>query len=290
MNNWLRRKSLGMLEALSPILPDELFLRLKFPLLMGSSLHLRNPRTFSEKLQWMKLHDRRDIYTQMADKASAKEIVASRIGEEHLIPTLGIWEHFEDIDFDCLPEQFVLKCTHDSGSAIICKDKSSFDIESAGKKLSSCLRQNFYLQNREWPYKNIKPQIIAEPFIADIDGATNDYKFFCIDGEPKFMFIASDRGRLDTETKFDFFDMDFNFLPFTNGHPNSTIRPSRPEGWEEMKSLARKLAEGLPFVRIDFYDLDGHIYFGEYTFCHWGGMKPFSPAEWDLKLGDMLKI
>lgn len=290
MDRRLRNKCLGLLEAVAPLLGDRAYLKLKFPLMLGYRLNLRNPRTFNEKLQWLKLKVHDPLYTSLVDKAAVKEYVAGKIGKEHLIPTLGVWENFDEMDFAALPEQFVLKCTHDSGSAVICRDRKSFDIPAAKSHLESCLKKDFYRQSREWPYHDVPRRIIAEPYISALDGTTKDYKFFCFNGRPAFMFIASDRYSEGRETKFDFFDMDFNFLDFRNGHPNSDVLPAKPFRFEEMKQLAAMLSEGIPQVRIDFYEIDSKVLFGEYTFCHWGGLVPFEPAEWDLKLGEMLEL
>ena len=278
--NWLVR-----------FLPDSAFLKIKYRYRMGKKLNLKDPKTFNEKLQWLKLYDRKPIYTTMVDKQEVKKYVADRIGEEYIIPTLGVWDKFEDIDFDYLPNQFVLKCTHDSGGLCICKDKSIFDIAAAKQKINKCLKKNYYYSGREWPYKNIKPRIIAEQYMEDTKTAElRDYKFFTFNGEAKMLFIASERQKQGTETKFDFFDMEFNHLPFTNGHPNAEVLPQKPERFEEMRALAEKLSEGIPHLRVDFYEVDGKIYFGELTFFHWSGMVPFDPEEWDYKIGSWLKL
>jgi hypothetical protein len=227
----------------------------------------------------------------MVDKYEAKKYVADIIGEEHIIPTLAVYDRVEDINFDALPNQFVLNCTHDSGGIVICKDKSKLDKEAARRKLAKGLKTEFYYQNREWPYKGVTPRIIAEQYMVDESGyELKDYKWFCFNGEPKALFIASDRGSKTEETKFDFFDMDFNHLPFTNGHPNASKEIRKPVGFEKMKELAAKLSKGLMQVRIDFYDINGIIYFGEITFFHWSGMKPFVPREWDYKLGSFIML
>lgn len=290
----IKKINIRILYFIAPyIKDDELFLKLLFKQRMGFKLNLKNPRTFSEKLQWLKLYDRWPEYTQMVDKYEAKKYVASIIGEEHVIPTLAIYNHAEDIDFDALPNQFVLKCTHDSGGIVICKDKSKLDKQVTVKKLADALKVNYYYQNREWPYKNVKPRIIAEPYMTNSkeeDGELSDYKWFCFDGEPKFMFIATDRFTIGEETKFDFYDIEFNHLPFINGHPNATRQIEKPEGFDAMKEFARKLSKGLPHVRVDFYSVNGHIYFGELTFFHWSGMMPFIPIDWDYKFGSYIHL
>ena len=272
-------------------LSDKTYLRMIFRINMGKVLNLDDPQTYNEKLQWLKLYDRKSEYSMMVDKYEVKDYVAHKIGDNHIIPTLGVWERFDDIDFSLLPNQFVLKCTHDSGGLIIVNDKSKLDIVKAKKKINHCLKHNYFWGLREWPYKDMKPRIIAEQFMVDESGTElKDYKFFCFDGEPKAMFIATDRSDPKEETKFDFFDMDFNHLPFTNGHPNATREIKRPESFEEMKQIASKLSEGIPHVRVDLYNINGHIYFGELTFSHWSGFKPFVPEEWDYKFGSWITL
>ena len=272
-------------------LSDEAFLKKQFYIRMGKELDLNAPRTFNEKLQWLKLYNRRPEYTTMVDKYEAKKYVAECIGEEHIIPTLGVWHTFEEIDFSALPDQFVLKCTHDSGGLVICRDKSKFDAKAAKKKIGKSLRRNFYLKSREWPYKNVKPRIIAEQFMEDRETRElRDYKFFCFDGEPKVMFIATDRQTAGQEVKFDFFDMDYKHLDVRNGHANATNLPKKPAMFEEMKALSKKLSKGIPHVRVDFYEIEGKVFFGELTFFHFSGMVPFEPEQWDYTFGDWIKL
>lgn len=272
-------------------IPDGIYLKLVFRALMGYALNFKNPRTFNEKLQWLKLHDRNPLYTQLVDKYEVRKFVAAAIGEEYLIPLLGVWDKFEDIEFDKLPNQFVLKCTHDSGGLVICKDKSKLDIDIAKRKISRCLKKNFFWVGREWPYKNVKPRIIAEKYMEDsADKELRDYKFFCFSGIAKLLFIATNRGNESEETTFDFFDMDFRHLDVTNGHPNAKELPHKPETFEKMKSLAEKLSKGIPQVRCDFYEVNGKTYFGELTFAHWSGFVPFTPKEYDLEFGRWIKI
>lgn len=258
---------------------------------MNYPLNLDNPQTYNEKLQWLKLYNRKPEYTLMVDKHLVKEYVADIIGNEHIIPTLGVWENVEDIDFDVLPQQFVLKCTHDSGGLVICKNKENLDIINAKNKLKKSLNTNFYLCGREWPYKNVKPRIIAEKYMVDESGyELKDYKFLCFDGEPKILYIATDRYNPCEETKFDFYDLEFNHLPFKLGHPNSINRKQRPLGFDEMLKYARALSVGIPHVRVDFYEINGKIYFGELTFFQDCGFVPFEPQDWDYKLGDLINL
>lgn len=270
---------------------DEDYLRHIFKSRFGYELNLENPKTFNEKLQWLKLYDRKPIYTTMVDKYEVKKYVADIIGEEYIIPTLGIWNSFDEINFADLPNQFVLKCTHDSGGLIICRNKEAFNLKAAKKIINNCLQRNFYYTGREWPYKNVKPRIIAEQYMED--DATHelrDYKFFTFNGVAKALFIATERQTSSEETKFDFFDMDFKHLPFTNGHPNAGIMPAKPDTFEEMRTLAEKLSNGIPHVRVDFYEVNGKAYFGELTFTHWSGFTPFEPPEWDKIFGDWIEL
>lgn len=269
---------------------DKTYLQCRWWVNNGKKLDLENPVTFNEKLQWLKLYNRNPMYTTMVDKYEAKKYVANIISDEHIIPTLGIYDSVEDIDFDSLPNQFVLKCTHDSGGIVICQDKTQLNRKEAIKKLRKGLKSNFYWTNREWPYKNVTPRIIAEKYMTNGDGELRDYKFFCFDGVPRVMFIASDRFNKEEETKFDFFDMEFNHLPFRNGHPNATKPIERPAEFDEMRMLASKLSKGIPQVRVDFYDVNGQIYFGEMTFFHWSGFVKFDPEEWDYKIGEMIEL
>lgn len=271
--------------------PDAVYLKVLYRLKMGKSLNLENPQTFNEKLQWLKLYNRKPEYTEMVDKYTAKEYVAKIIGEEYIIPTLGVWNSVEDIDWEKLPNQFVLKCTHDSGGLVICKDKSKLDKNSAIQKLKKSLRNRYFYQGREWPYKNVKPRIIAEKYMEDeIWHELRDYKFFCFDGEMKLLFIATERQSENEETKFDFFDSEFQHLDIQNGHPNASQPPAKPKTFDKMKFLAEQLSQNIPILRVDFYEVNGHVFFGELTFCHWGGMVPFEPEEWDYKLGSWIKL
>lgn len=271
-------------------LNDKLYLTIQYRCLCGKPMNWDNPQTFNEKLQWLKLYSHNPDYTMMVDKYEVKKYVASIIGEEYIIPTLGVWDKAEDIAWDLLPDQFVLKCTHDSGGLVICRNKEHFDKKSCVRKLNKLLNKQFYYKSREWPYKNVKPRIIAEKYMEDEYGELMDYKFFCFNGEPKAIFIATDRLNPNEETKFDYFDMDFKHLDFRGGHPNATKPIHKPIGFEKMKILAHKLSKNMPHVRVDFYEVDGNIYFGELTFYHWGGMAPFDPEIWNYKFGEWIKL
>lgn len=275
------------------IIPDDIFLKISFRINVGYKLNLKNPRSFNEKTQWLKLYDRNPRYTTLSDKYEVKKIVSDIIGEDHIIPTLGVWDKFDDIPLDSLPDSFVLKCTHDSGGIVICKDKADFDKKLAKKKIQVCLKRNFYEMWREWQYKDIKPRIIAEPYMKDDnsgDSSLKDYKFFCFNGKVKALFVATDRNVKGKETKFDFYDKDFNHLDFTNGHENAETIPAKPANLDEMIKYAEILSSGLPSVRMDFYDINGKVYFGEYTFCHWSGLKKFVPEKWDYIFGSWIEL
>ena len=271
---------------------DKFFLKLKFKLNMGKKLNLDNPKTFSEKLQWLKLYDRLPEYTVMVDKVKAKEYVASILGEEYLIPTLGVWENPDDIDFDKLPDRFVLKCNHNSGTGMyICKDKSKMEVEKVKAELRKGLRENYYLKNREWPYKDVPRRILAEQFIDPKPGTIDlpDYKFFCFNGVPKFCQVISGR---NTRMSIDFFDKNWVHQSFHEPqfYPFAEIEPQRPDNLETMWELATQLAEGKPFSRIDFYDTGDKVFFGEITFFPTSGLGGFDPKEWDYKFGELITL
>lgn len=257
---------------------------------MKRDLNLEAPVLYTEKLQWLKLYDHRPEYTRMVDKYAVKDYIAATIGPEYVVPLLGVWERAEDIDFDILPQQFVLKTTHDSGSFLICRDKSTFNIPEAKQKMRRFLRRDYYKCCREWPYKHVKPRIIAEAYLEDsTQGELRDYKFFTFGGVPKVLYIAQGRGSGE-KTVADFFDMDFNHLPFTIDHDMAPVPPEKPVNFELMKDLAAKLSAGTPQLRVDFYEVDGKVYFGEMTFFHCSGMAPFHPEQWDRTFGNWVTL
>ena len=272
---------------------DRKWLETVFPLIMGYDLNLDNPKTYNEKLQWLKLYDRNPLYTKLVDKYEVKEYIANIIGKEHIIPTIGVWNNENDIDFDSLPQRFVLKCTHDSGGVIICTDKSKLDIQETKKKLHNGLKRDYFYVNREWPYKNVPHRIIAEEFMEDksqdagqMEGL-RDYKFFCFNGEPKMVYVGS--ARLGG-SHIDHFDMDFNLLPFERHFGHAKETPQRPRMFEEMKSIAKTLCQGFAHVRVDLYTINNQIYFGELTFHPGAGFREFRPIDWDYKIGEWLKL
>lgn len=271
-------------------MPDKPYLELMYFAHFGKKLDLTNPKTFNEKLQWLKLYDRKPEYTAMVDKYEAKKYVAAKIGEEYIIPTLGVWDRIEDIDFDMLPNQFVLKCTHDCGSVVICKDKSQFDTAKAKEKLKKGLTHEYFYWGREWPYKHVKRRIIAEKFMVDESGGElTDYKFMCFHGTVGNVFTVTERYS-GAGLKVTFFDRDWNQFPFERHYPASKIAIARPKNLEKMIELAEKLSQGIPFVRVDFYEVAGKIYFGELTFFPGNGMEEFTPEQWDRKLGDLIDL
>lgn len=275
-------------------LPDKWYLSLKYYKEFGRFPNWKDPQTFSEKLQWLKLYDRKPEYTMMVDKYAVKKYVADIIGEKYVIPTLGLWDRPEDIEWDKLPNQFVLKTTHGGGNegVAICYNKSTFDRQKAISLLNKDLRTDLYVVWREWPYKNVPKRIVAEKYIEP-NPETNDlsdYKFFCFDGKVKGLFVATERQNPNEEVKFDFFDADYNHLPFRQGHDHAKVTPPKPKNFELMKQLAEKLSKGIPHVRVDLYDLGDKVLFGELTFYHFSGLVKFEPEEWDYKIGEWLKL
>lgn len=275
-------------------LQDKIYLKIMFRIRMREKLNLRTPKTFNEKLQWLKLYDRQAQYTDMVDKYEVKRYVANKIGDKYIIPTLGIWDKFEEIDFKKLPLTFVLKCTHDSGGIVICQDKRNFDIDAAREKINQCLKINYYKHGREWPYKDVKPRILAEKYMTDYNtlepNGLIDYKFYCFNGEPLYLYVSDNLNNHDL-AHISFLDMNYSRAEFSRtDYPPFKILPKKPVNFEKMKELARKLSLGTRFLRVDFYEIKGKIYFGELTFYPCSGFMPFNPKEWDEKLGQMIKL
>ena len=273
-------------------LSDKTYLKVKYWLVTGKKLDLKTPKTFSEKLQWLKLYDRRPEYTIMVDKVKAKDFVSSVLGDEYIIPTLGVWDDPDKIDFEALPDKFVLKCNHNSGLGMyICKDKDEMDVERVKAGLRQGLKHNYFLFGREWPYKDVPRRILAEQYIDPVPGMKDlpDYKFFCFNGEPKYCQVISGRG---TKMCIDFFDYEWRHQPFHEPHnyPFADIEPEKPRNLEKMWQAAARLAEGKPFSRIDFYDVADKVYFGEITFFPTSGMGGFDPDDWDTKFGEWITL
>lgn len=272
------------------IVDDEKFLCFIYEFKMGKKLNLKNPNTFNEKLQWLKLYDRKEIYTRLVDKYEVKKVVSNIIGEAHIIPTIGSWDSVDKIDFDALPEKFVLKCTHDSGSTVICSDKSSLSISDTKAKLDKAMRINYYWVSREFPYKNICPRIIAEPFVFNKDGTELvDYKLMCFNGRVHCSFTCTDRNN-GKGLKVTWYDREWSEMPFIRHYPKSSVPIPRPKHYYEMIEAAEKLSQGISFVRIDFYEDENTFYFGEMTFFPGAGMEEFSPEKWDNALGKLICI
>ena len=269
---------------------DKAYIKKKYKKELGEKLNLKNPITFNEKLQWLKLYDRNPLYTKLVDKYRVREYIAEKLGEEYLIPLLWVGDDPDDINFDALPNQFVLKCNHNSGKGMcICRDKSTLDYSVVKRELRKGLEENFYLTSREWPYKNVPRKIICEQYMVDnssSEGLT-DYKFFCFHGKAKIMYISKD---FSSAPRTDFFDMDFNHLPIQIKDPPADIVPQKPECFEEMRQFAEILSKDIPHVRVDFYLIHGNIYVGEMTFFHSAGFARITPDEWNLQMGEWIKL
>ena len=271
-------------------LDDEKYLKKSFKVLMGKELDLAHPKTYNEKIQWLKLYDRNPRYTTLVDKYEVKKVVAEMIGEEYVIPTLGVWNSFDEIDFEKLPKQFVLKCTHDSGGLVICKDKDTLNIKAVKKKINKSLSRNYYYSGREWPYKNVKPRIIAEQYMENTNGtAINDYKIQCFNGEPDNILVCVDRYS-DTGVKYHYFSKEWKYLPYCpyDEISEDQINIERPEKLSEMLEIAKKLSEGIPQLRVDLYEIGGKVYFGELTFFSSSGFDTDITKEADLLMGKKL--
>ena len=269
-------------------LDDVTYLKKKFRLNIGIELDLENPQTFNEKLQWLKLYDRKDIYTTMVDKYEAKKYVADIIGEEYIIPTLGVYDKFEEVDFNKLPKQFVMKCTHNSGGIVICRDKAKLNKRAAKKKIEKAMKRNYYYSCRDWPYKNVKPRIIVEDFIKDdMTDDLRDYKFMCFNGKPEYVYITVKNDDIFE----DYYDMNFRLIDINHGFRRSEIDFKKPELFDKMVGIVKKLSEGVPFLRVDLHYVNGKVLFGEMTFYDWGGLRPFSgDGGWDKKLGNLIDL
>lgn len=274
------------------LLGDEMFLKLKFHGTLGMKLDLNNPKTFSEKLQWLKLYDRKPEYTQMVDKYEVRKYIAKSIGEEYLIPLLGVYSKFEDINFDVLPNQFVLKPNHTSGDVFICKDKSAIDFARLKKEINMWLKRSYYWAHREWPYKNVKPRIIAEQYMTDGDGRDDllDYKVHNFNGVPKMVLVCEDRFS-EHGMSHDIFTAEWEHIPVQrHASRNSEIPIEKPVKLKEMLELSQRLSVNIPFVRTDFYTVQNKVYFGELTFYPGTGMLPFEPDSYDKMFGDWLVL
>ena len=268
-------------------LDDKKYLEIKYRALTKNKLDLNNPKTFNEKLQWLKLYNRKDIYTKMVDKYEAKEIIKDKIGDGYVVPTYGIYNSFDEINFKELPHKYIMKCTHDSGGLVICKN--DININKARKKIEKSLKNNYYLSGREWPYKNVKPRIIVEELLENRNGdELIEYDFFCFNGEPQIIAIC--HGDRNPNRFNDFYDIDFNKLEFKCSYETSKNLFKKPKQFEKMVEIAKKLSNKIPFLRVDLYLCDEKIYVGEMTFFHWGGFGKFVPEKWNYELGKLIKL
>lgn len=277
--------------------PDELYLRWVFYLETGNKLNLDNPSRFNEKLQWIKLYYHNPLMTTMVDKYAVKDYVSGRmkeLPEENLYvaKTLGVWQCPEEINWDILPTQFVIKTNHDGGNngVFVCKDKSQIDKNKLIRAINKSLKRDVYALGREWPYKNVPRCVLAEQYLEDATGELRDYKFFCFNGEVHYLFIATERQKKGEDVKFNYYDADFEPLDIIQHHPMSTKNIEKPQNFEAMKRIASHLSKGLPEVRVDLYEANGKIYFGEYTFFHHGGTVPFHPDKWDFIWGELIQL
>lgn len=286
----IKKKMINYLGTKYIKISDELYLKLKYRILMGQRLNLKNPQTFNEKLQWLKMYDHNPLYTKLVDKYEVRKFIKEKIGDEYLISLLGVYNKFDEIDFSKLPDKFVIKCNHDSGGIVICKNKKEFDYELSRKKIEWSLKHNYFYNSREWPYKNVVPKIIIEEYMEDDE--TNeliDYKFMCFNGEPEIIFTCTDRFSKEG-LKVTFFDKNWNRLPFERHYPASTKKICKPVNYHKMLEFSRILSANIPFVRVDFYEINKKLYFGELTFYPGSGFEEFTPKEWDYKIGNMIDL
>lgn len=268
-------------------LKDDQYVMLSYYLRTGKKLNLEDPKSFNEKLQWLKLNDRKPEYSKLVDKYEVRDYISKTIGEKYLFPLYGVYNDFNSVDFDSLPNQFVLKCTHDSGGLVICKDKSQLDIKSAREKINKALKKNYYYHGREWPYKDVKPRIICEKYMVDESGTElKDYKIFCFNGEPKIIQVDFNRF---INHKRNIYDSAWKYIDVSIKYPNdSSCEIKKPEKLDEMLNYARILSKNMPHVRVDFYSINEQIYFGEITFFHGSGYEKFCPERFELEMGSWI--
>lgn len=281
----------ALFEKFCRVIPDKLYLQLLYFKHFKRFICFSNPLSFNEKIQWLKLNDHNPLYIKLVDKLAMKEWVKTIVGDGYTVPTLGVWDKPEDIDFDTLPDQFVLKWNHDSGSIIICKDKKTFNKDEAILKLQHGAIFNGYWYGREWPYLNVPPKVFAEPYLEDSETKElRDYKLFTFDGEVKLLLIASERQKEGVDTKFDFYDMELKHLTMRNQHENAEFAPQPPMSFLKMKEIAEKVSKGFCHLRVDFYEVNGNVYIGELTLYHGSGLMTFSPEHWYNTLGSWIHL
>ena len=282
------------IKFVGKLLPDKTFIKLLYHYVTGNELDLENPKTFTEKLQWLKINDKNPLYPTLVDKISAKKWVAEKIGGTYIIPTLCVWDRIEDVDFSNLPDKFVLKCNHNSGNVIICQNRKSFDVDAAKRALEKSLNDRYYLKGREWPYKYVKPRVFAEIYMSPSDiweyKPLIDYKFYCFNGVPMYVQVIKNRGYNET---VDFYNMNWEKQPFTGVNPTAKMSDkvdTAPSTLENMKEVAAKLSMGFPFMRVDLYEINHKVYFGELTLYPSGGFGCFKPKEYKLIIGNQLRL
>ena len=271
-------------------IPDKLYITALYRFRMKKSMNWKNPQSFTQKIQWLKVYNRNPVYTRIVDKYEMKGFVEERLGKGYTVPTIGLWNSVDEINTDRLPNKFVLKCTHDSGSNIICLNKDELQWDEVKRKLNDCMNNNHFYLSREWPYKNVKPRIIAEQLLEEKKGESlKEYKLFCFNGEVKMTLVCKGIAHTNDRTN-DYCDIDLNRLPFTCLFPNSEGKIEKPERYDELLRCASRLSEGIPFVRVDAYMIKGEIYFGELTLFHNSGLRRYNPDEWDYKIGEWLLL
>ena len=271
------------------VLPDKSYIKLKYYVNFHRRLNLKNPETFNEKLQWLKLYDRKDIYTTMVDKYAAKKYMANIIGEKYIVPSLGVYNNFDEIEFNKLPNEFVIKCNHGCGGLVIVENKNDLNIVETRKYIEKHLKTDYYSEHREWPYKNVERKVFIEPLLKNSDGSDLiEYNLFCFDGEPKIIMTCHGDKRIKRYN--DFYDMDFKKLDLKCSYDCSDMVEDRPEKLDEMIEISRKLSKDIPYLRVDFFLVNGEVKMGELTFFHWSGYGKFSPKEWDYKLGKYINL
>lgn len=284
-----KRITLKILNDVFSWLPDKVFIECKFYLNLGYRLNINNPRSFNEKLQWLKLYRRHPMLTDLVDKVKVKKYVSEKIGNEYVIPTIAVYKTTEEIDIARLPDKFVLKCNHNSGGLTICRDKLKLDLKKAKRDLNKSLKFDYYKVGREWPYKNVERVILAEQLLEGPDEGLPDYKFFCFNGKVKSCLVCIDRFS-ESGLKMNFYDNEWKLMPFIRHYPNSNQDIPKPPTYEKMIELAEKLSEDFEFVRIDFYSIEDQIYFGEMTFYPGNGWSDFNPIEWDYIFGSWINL
>lgn len=284
------RSNIG--QAIFKSLPDSIFIKIQYKFIMEKRLNLKNPKGFNEKLQWLKLHDRKPQYSIYADKYSVRNFIEKTIGEQYLTKLYGIWDNADDIDYKSLPEKFVIKGAHDSGSVVVCRNKNNLDLKTTTEKMRFALKKNNFDYGRDWPYKNITHRIIAEEYLDCGEEGLIDYKFYCFHGEPKFLYVS--QGLENHETAhITFFDLDGKRTPFQRvDYPTHKIDPVFPGNFNEMIQITKVLAKKVdaPFIRVDLYNVNGRIVFSELTFRPCSGYMHFIPEEWDEKVGKYLNL